>query len=84
MALSLDLASKDRPDGIQYRVGLHQVFVVFKCNPKGKPGHADCYTFPSPSDKLLHVYQRVMVFGLSAFCAAAGCHPMKNQHLLAV
>ncbi|DBA99922.1 TPA: hypothetical protein ACH3X1_013804 [Trebouxia sp. C0004] len=25
MALSLDLASKDRPDGIQYRVGLHQV-----------------------------------------------------------
>ena len=25
MAMSLDLASKDRPDGIQYRVGLHQV-----------------------------------------------------------
>lgn len=25
MAMSLDLASKDRPDGIQYRVGVHQV-----------------------------------------------------------
>ena len=25
MAMSLDLASKDRPDGIQYRAGLHQV-----------------------------------------------------------
>ena len=27
MAMSLDLASKDRPDGIQYRVGLHQVLL---------------------------------------------------------
>lgn len=26
MAMSLDLASKDRPDGIQYRAGLHQVW----------------------------------------------------------
>ena len=25
LSLSLDIASKDRPDGIQYRVGVHQV-----------------------------------------------------------
>lgn len=29
MTMSCDLASKDRPDGIQYRVGMHQVSLFF-------------------------------------------------------